>query len=171
MKSISAWCFAVLLSLWAAQAYAQVESDVPTDITSDRMNYQQDKQRIVFEGNVTVVRPDLNLWSDTLTVYFAAQSAQGVQDDPAGDIEKIVAEGNVRIEREGRVGTCQVAVYDMIKQVIVMEGNPVLMDGKNRVQGQRITFYLADNRSEVTGGDKERVKARFFTPPEEAQDR
>jgi lipopolysaccharide export system protein LptA len=75
----------------------------------------------------------------------------------------------VRLEREGRVGTCARAVFDMEQQLITMEGDPVLEDGKNRISGKVIRFHLADNRSEVIGDGNERVKATFFTPERQGQ--
>jgi lipopolysaccharide export system protein LptA len=161
---ITAW---MLISAPAAVAAAE-SAQVPTDITSERMTYLQQGQKVIFEGRVKVIRPDFHLTSDRLTVFF--QPAQGQAEGNGtlaagtGDIKRIEAQGSVSLVKDGRTGTCSRAVFDMEKQLITMEGDPVIQDGKNRISGTLIRFHLADNRSEVIGDKGERVKATFFTP-------
>jgi lipopolysaccharide export system protein LptA len=141
---------------------------VPTDITSERMTYLQQGQKVVFEGQVKVIRPDFTLSSDLLTVYFESSKEGGEGNGTlpvgSGNIKRIEAEGGVRLEKDGRTGLCSRAVFDLEKQLITMEGDPVIQDGKNRISGTLILFHLTDNRSEVVGERGERVKATFFTP-------
>jgi lipopolysaccharide export system protein LptA len=138
----------------------------PTRIESDSMRYDQAAGTVVFEGKVRVKRTDFLLWSNTLTVHFAPQAKgkAGAAPTEAGKIEKIVARGAVRIEREGKVGTCETATYLAQEGLFSMEGNPVLQDGPNTVTGQVVKLYFKDNRSEVLGGEGKRVEATFSTP-------
>jgi lipopolysaccharide export system protein LptA len=154
------------LLLSAQVVLGSESSQVPTDITSERMTYLQQDQKVIFEGEVKVTRPDLILTSDLLTVFFTPSEGRTEEGATAGagEIRRIEAEGRVRLERDGRIGLCARAVYDLEKQLITMEGDPVIQDGKNRISGTLIHFHLADNRSEVIGTSEERVKATFFTP-------
>lgn len=146
--------------VWAAQ-------DVPVKITSDTMTYTQKGDQVVFKGSVYVIRQDIELWSNTLTVLLeknegADNATQGVVDEQ-GSIKKIIAQGNVRIKADkGRTGTCGKATYEADKDLLTMEDNPVLMEGANKIQGEVIKLYIKENRSEVLGG-KGRVEAIFNT--------
>jgi len=146
--------------VWAAQ-------DVPVKITSDTMTYTQKGDQVVFKGSVYVIRQDIELWADTLTVLLekkegADNATQGVVDEQ-GSIKKIIAQGNVRIKADkGRTGTCGKATYEADKDLLTMEDNPVLMEGANKIQGEVIKLYIKENRSEVLGG-KGRVEAIFNT--------
>lgn len=146
--------------LWAAQ-------DVPVKITSDTMTYTQKGDQVVFKGSVYVIRQDIELWSDTLTVLLekkesSKNATQSVVDEQ-GSIKKIIAQGNVRIKADkGRTGTCGKATYEADKDLLTMEDNPMLMEGANKIQGEVIRLYIKENRSEVMGG-KGRVEAIFNT--------
>ncbi|MDY0226105.1 MAG: LptA/OstA family protein [Desulfomicrobium apsheronum] len=147
--------------LWAAET-------VPVKITSDTMTYTQKGDQVIFTGSVYVIRQDIQLWSDTLTVLLekkdgAKNATQGVPDEQ-GAIKKIIAKGNVRIKADkGRTGTCGKATYEADKDLLTMEDSPMLMEGANKIQGEVIKLYIKENRSEVLGG-KGRVEAIFNTP-------
>ena len=132
---------------------------VPTTITSSRMDYNANNQTVIFLGNVYVKRPDFELWSEKMTVYLdksekskegSPQAAEGME---AGDIDRIVAEKNVRLKSENNSGTCDKATYYAKEDKFVMEGRPVLRDTKqSTVSGRTIVHYLSTNRSQVHGG-------------------
>ncbi len=152
-----------LLALCAAPAPA-ADVQVPTKITSEKMRYSQDGGSVIFEGKVHVQRPDMRIWARTLTVRFAPGAKGGAASGDPGQIETIVAKGAVRLEREGKTGTCETATYQVAPGVLVMEGEPELNDGDNRITGRVIRLYLKDNRSEVEGGGGKQVEAIFMTP-------
>lgn len=130
---------------------------VPTTINSGRMDYDANAQTVLFSGSVHVKRPDFELWSDKMTVYLdgsgAAQSENsnlGGAGMEAGDIDRIVAEGNVRMKSEDRQGTCKKATYYAKEDRFVMEGSPMLKDNKqSTITGSAIVHYFSTNRSEV----------------------
>lgn len=168
-------CAALLLALAVVPVRAQGKpeaQDAPTNITADRLTYSQDRDVVIFEGKVHVIRGAMQIWSDKLTAYLepqadAAGAEQGATPEPglASDdakIRSVVAVGNVRMRNEGREGFCGKATYHVAEGVLVMEENPVIIDGRNKVVGEVIRFYSQTNRSEVLGG-KKRVEAVFFT--------
>lgn len=158
---------------WAAPQTAppRPEKDVETRITSDQLTYIAEKQRIVFEKNVHVDRPDFRLWADRLTVLLKPPKDGQAKTDTrkgglpegmaAGDVDRIIAERNVRMESQGRTGTSDKATYTIDDGVLLMEGNPRLTDGDNTVTGETIRYFTEENRSEVKGGSKKRVEAVF----------
>ena len=66
--------------------------------------------------------------------------------------------------REGREGKCGKVTYYVDKELIVMEQDPVLSEGKNTVSGQKINFYVRENKSEVIGSEASPVKVHLSSP-------
>lgn len=130
------------------------------------MNYEAEKNLIIFRGNVIVVRAEFNLWSDILYVYLKPSDTQDSSDgDPmagmkSGDIDRLVAEHNVRMKYNTNTGTCKKAIYETGKALLTMYGDPILKDGASSVSGEEIRYYMNEDRSEVIGG-KKRVEAFF----------
>lgn len=179
-----------LIASAADKTQKAAEGDLPTTITASKMRYDANKQQVVFEGNVKVRRPDFDLDSNKLTIFFQKKTqpktaltkkspsgetpngkapSENVTDDPlstmgAGDIDKLIAEGKVLMVRDGRTGTCEKITYYVPKELIVMEGSPVLKEKDNSVTGQIINFYVKENRSEVLGGSNAPVQVRFTSP-------
>jgi lipopolysaccharide export system protein LptA len=84
--------------------------------------------------------------------------AQGME---AGEIDRIVAEGNVRMKSDGRRGTCERATYFARQDKFVMEGAPRLQDSKQSViTGSTIVHYFSNNHSEVLSN----AGVIFYTP-------
>lgn len=158
---------ALLFSSLCAPVWAAPSNAVPTDIKADHMAYDADQKNVVFTGNVHVKRPDFELWSKTLTVYFkpsGKKKVEGeggtVQDMSAGEIDRIVARDNVIMKSDGKEGRCEVATYHTSNDTFVMEGSPNLREKDNVLRGSKIIHHMAANKSEVQGG----VQANFVTP-------
>jgi len=108
-----------------------------------------------------VARQDNSIqYADRMEVYTDAKTKS---------IERVVSTGNVRIiTRDCRMGTAHRAEYYDAEQRVVLIGNARVWREDNVVTGERITIYLAEDRSLVEGGKQERVKAIFYPS---AQDR
>jgi|GEM_PF-580657 len=147
------------------------DTSVPTKIQSERMTYDANKRTVVFSGSVHVARPDLEMWSDDLTIYLKPEKPKE-EGKPgsapagmgAGEVERLVSSGHVRMKADTRTGTCERAEYDVDKGILVMTGDPFLKDGENTITGEVIRYYSNEQRSEVTSGSKRRVEAVFTGP-------
>jgi lipopolysaccharide export system protein LptA len=149
----------------AAAAPARTMSGVPTTIQSASMEYDASGQTVVFLGDVHAVRPDFELWSKKLTVYLKKKNAQtaspsGVGNMEAGDVDRLVAEGAVRLKSKDRSGECEKATYFVDAHKVIMEGSPVLRDPDTTLRGSVITHFIEANRTQVGGT----VNATFQTP-------
>ncbi|MDR0338680.1 MAG: LptA/OstA family protein [Desulfovibrio sp.] len=153
----------------AMGAESDASKKIPTTITSGRMDYDANAQLVHFIGNVHVIRPDFELWSEKMTVFLEkkgegdpAASDLGGAGMQAGDIDRIVAEGKVRMKSEDRRGTCKKATYYSKDDRFVMEGNPVLTDAKQNVISTRQTIehYFSTNRSGMPSGGS----ITFYSP-------
>jgi lipopolysaccharide export system protein LptA len=146
----------------------------PVRITSDKLVYNQAGNAVVFEGNVHATHGAMSLWSTKVTAYFtdkakakAKDKSQTGGDDMAEKIERIVADGNVRMVANKNEGQCATLTYFVAEGMMRMDGNPILKEGQNTVRGDVIKFYVRENRSEVLSGKERRVEAIFYSPSSE----
>ena len=135
-------------------------SRIPVKISSDRMTYDESGKVVSFVGNVVAEHGKLTLWADRLSAYLASKTDKKFSAD---SVDRIVAEGNVKVKKESTEGTCGMLTYFVDRQLLRMEDQPLLQDGPNSLAGEIINFHIKENRSEVEGG-KQRVKAIFMTP-------
>ena len=135
----------------------------PIDIVSDRLDAYRDKDLVQFSGNVVATQGERVIQSDTLALYFKkkTEGAGAAAGDAAkaGDIDRIVAKGNVRITENERIVTGEQAVFHSDEQRIVVTGNPVMREGNNVITGDRVVVLLNENRGIVEGTTGKRVTA------------
>ncbi|SIN78852.1 LptA/OstA family protein [Halodesulfovibrio marinisediminis] len=157
-----------LLTITGTAVMAEPAKD-DVKVTSEKMTYSADGQTVVFTGNVIVRHPQADMWANKVTVYLqsdknAPKSKEASGINP-GKIEKIISEGNVRIKMEkDRRGTCDKATYTLKDELLVMTGSPKLSEGKNTITGNKIKFWVKENRSEVLGSSSQPVEAIFSAP-------
>lgn len=128
-----------------------------TVITSDRLTFDYEKHFAVFEQNVKVTDPDMQLESDKLTVKF----------DEEGKAETIKADGRVTIQQADKTAKSAVATYEVATGKIVLAGKPRVTRGRDVLEGDVITFWRNENRMVC------QPKARLVIFPEKggAEDR
>lgn len=141
-------------------------ANVPVDVTADNMVYSADSSTVVFHGKVEAVRGEFKMWSDELTLYLKNDKAGNAKKDAAdamdpGELDRIVAEKNVRFQNGTQNGTARKATYHAGSSTLVLEGDPILYDGDNSIRGSVIRYYVNENRSVVEGSPKQRVHAVF----------
>lgn len=122
----------------------------PIEITADRLNADSASDSVTFEGNVQARQADVTLFADRLVAEYSRKDR---------NIEKITAEGNIRVVQGDKVARSARAVFYNLEQRIVLSGEAVLAQGENTLQGDTVTIYLRENRSVVTGGKGGRVRA------------
>jgi len=130
----------------------------PVTIRANKLEFDYRSRVLTYRGTVSVTQADLTLRSDLLRVTLDPEARQPVQ--------KIEAEGAVRIAKGGREATGGRAVFDQKKRTVTLSDNATLRDGPNEVAGERVVVYLDEERSVVEGGDQ-RVRAVLFPPENE----
>lgn len=163
MKKIILAFLAALFCTTAAVAAPLADSGLPVDITADSMVYDADKNNVVFQGKVEATRGDFKMWSEMLTLYLKSDDKEkkGPAGMEGGDLDRIVAEKNVRFKNGPQTGTASKATYFAGRNILVLEGNPILHDGDNSIRGSVIRYFVDENRSVVEGSSKQRVHAVF----------
>lgn len=117
-------------------------------ITSDISDYDREAGVVMFEGHVVVqYADDYTMCSDRLFMFLSKEN----------ELSRVVADGDVSITNDTRVGTCAMATYRRRRNEVEMFGNgkdfPArLVDaGENasELEGERIKFWLDSEQVEV----------------------
>jgi lipopolysaccharide export system protein LptA len=137
-----------------AQGPVGIDRNSPVTIDADLLENLQKEGLVVFTGNVVANQNSSRHYSDRMEVYL----------DAKGDgIVRTVSSGNVKIiTKDCKIGTAKRAEYYDAEQRVVLVGNARVWQEDNVVTGERITIFLAEDRSVVEGGKQERVKAVFY---------
>jgi lipopolysaccharide export system protein LptA len=131
----------------------------PILITSDRMEVDRQKNILMYQGQVVATQGDMTMRSDKLTTYF---------DPDLQQIKQAIAEGKlVQVTQGDRVATGTKAVFDGVSQTMTMTGNPMMRQGNSQISGEKIIYYMVEDRMIVESGKNRRVEGTIF--PEELQ--
>jgi len=117
---------------------------------------------VIFTGHVVATKENFILHSDKLKVFYNKTQGKKQGNETKRVIKKIVALGHVRISKGKRVGIGQKAVYDKAAEKITITGAAQVWEGVNRVSGNRIIFFLNEDRSVVEGDAKTKVQAIVY---------
>lgn len=141
----------------------------PMVIKSNSLVVDDSKRLITFSGNVTAERDDFIIYCDKMLVYYEKSQTNTSTNMMGSRITRIVADGNVKINRKaGGEALSRHAEYYEGQNRIVLTGEPMVKQGKDFVQGDKITIFLKENRSIVEGSQEKRVKAVIY-PKREAK--
>ena len=149
LKSFLAVCL-LLLALVPAAFAAPASSKEPLKIKSDSLHADNEKRTATFEGKVVARQGELTLYADRLVISYSAEGKE---------LSRVEAFGNVRILQPPRQASGAHALYDPKESRITLDGSPKVTQGGDVISGKLITYYVNEQRSEVTGGPNERVEA------------
>jgi lipopolysaccharide export system protein LptA len=166
---------AALLVLAPTAADAQTGkhgSNLPIEITADRLEVVQPQRIATFTGNVDAVQGDMVLSADLLRVFY---NGNGDSQDAAGagpgggSIRRIEAEGNVFLSSPTQTAQGERGIYDVASDQMTLNGSVVLTQGDDVIRGDRLEVDLASGHSRVLaaaptsadGAKPQRVRALF----------
>jgi lipopolysaccharide transport protein LptA len=138
---------AAVWALCATAATAALEDDGrsleaspdATVITSDKLTFDYIKKFALFENNVVVNDPRMQMSANRLTIVFTED----------GGAQTIKAEGKVLLTQEDKKARADMATYDVVSGRIVLAGGPPqVMQGRNILEGEVITFWRDQQRVE-----------------------
>ena len=131
---------------------------LPIFVTADRMEVDHRQRTVFFEGKVNTKRADFSMDSDDLEVFDSGEKNSR--------ISKIIARGNVRLDRGGKVATGDKAIYYERERKFLLTGHAKAWENQNVVAGSRMEIYLDEDKSVVLGDGKEQVEVTIY--PREA---
>jgi len=130
------------------------DKNAPVVVDADSLDSFQKQGLAIFKGNVIARQNNSVQYADKMEVYT---------DSKTDRVERVVSTGNIRIiTRDCRMGTAERAEYYDAEQRVVLIGNARVWRDADVVTGERITIFIAEDRSVVEGGKQERVKAIFY---------
>lgn len=138
----------------------------PMVITANSMEAFINEQRVVFSGNAKVTQGKSVFKSDRLILHYREadqkENKGAIHREKAGNMEKIEAQGNVYLNHDQRIVTGDEALYLRDSHQIIMTGNATLREGKNFIKGDKVIFFLNENRGFVEGDKQHKVKAVIY---------
>ena len=158
------------LACWVQASQAKLPESVSSEdihITSDRLVIDNQARAAEFSGRVRAVQGTFVINSDSLKIYYRTTEEAGTTlSEDSDSIERIVAQGNVKILMDEKVATTSEAEYRTDTQVLVLSGpGSKIVSENNSITGSKITFYRVDERVIVEGQADKRVEAQFFSNP------
>ncbi len=168
LGGLRCWIVGGALLLTVASAAAQTDAPANADEKSPSKKIHITSQRLIsdhagniaeFVGDVHASQGDTQITADSLKIFFSSKSDTG-DASPAQSLDKLVATGNVEIKFDNRLAVARQAVYITAQRVLILNGpGASVTSGENTIAGETITFYRADGRFTVEGGDNGRVTA------------
>ncbi len=164
------------VAMVAALAFAQPaaaqlsEGGGPVSYSADNLEYFDAERRLVLTGDVDVVQNDARLRSDRLTLFFSQSSAPvapqpGADGQPAGlgsgDIQRMIAEGEVYFVRPAQSARGNRAVYEVADDSVTFSGNVVVASEENVIRGDTMVLQIGTRRTTVRPNAGGRVRGVF----------
>jgi lipopolysaccharide export system protein LptA len=164
MKSfaLAAGVFAVA-ALGASNAHAQLsENGGPVSYSADNLEYFDAEHRLVLTGDVDIVQNDARLRADHITLYFS-QSTGGTEAQglASGDIERMIAEGEVYYVRPSQSARGNRAVYEVNQDSVTFSGNVVVASDENIIRGETLVLQIGSRRTTIRPDASGRVRGVF----------
>ena len=161
---------------WAGPAHAQLsESGGPVSYSADNLEYFDSERRLVLTGDVDIVQADARLRADRLTLIFsqssgAAPAAEGAAPGlGSGDIERMIAEGEVFFVRPQQSARGNRAIYDIASDNVTFTGNVVVASADNIIRGETLVLAIGSRRTIIRPQSGGRVRGVFV--PSNSQNR
>ena len=132
----------LITGLFLAALLAGGTRAASTEITAERLDFNYEEHRAVFQDNVRVVDPEMEMTCSTLTVHFT----------PGGGVKTIEARGEVEIVQENRRAEAGRVTYDAESGEFVLRDDPKVMRDQDVLEGELIRFWRDENRMVCESG-------------------
>ena len=127
----------------------------PVAITSPRLAYNDAERKVVLDGGVTAKGGDVTMTGRKMVVFLKSRSQTSEPSDGVtpGQVDHIVAEGDVVITQPARRATGERLEYVAVDDKFVLTGGPPsIFDAEHgQITGDSLTFFRRDDRVLVEG--------------------
>jgi lipopolysaccharide export system protein LptA len=151
-------------ALSAPAAHAQLsENHGPVSYSANNLEYFDGERRLVLTGDVDIVQNDARLRADRITLFFSqstgnAQQGQGLA---SGDIQRMIAEGEVYYVRPTQSARGNRAVYEVANDSVTFTGNVVIASNENVIRGDTLVLNISNRRTVIRPTQGGRVRGVF----------
>lgn len=116
------------------------KSGQPVEIRSDRLEIALAKRRVLFAGHVVAQQAERVIYADQVEAFY----------NETGELLRLRAWGNVKMTGEGALATGEELELDNVQSRLTLTGNPRVIQARQMIRGEKMTFYLQENRLEIT---------------------
>jgi lipopolysaccharide export system protein LptA len=147
----------------AGNAHAQLSSSGgPIAYSADNLEYKDNERQLVLTGDVDVTQNDARLRADKLTLYFKEGGQSGAAGGVgSGDIDRIVAEGQVFYIRPQTKARGDHAVYVTDQDQVTFTGNVVVASDDNVIRGNTLVLQISAGTTTIKPDAGKRVQGVF----------
>lgn len=147
---------ALLLALTlAGLALPAVAQENPVKVTADTFVVNESKSSATFSGNVVVVRADLTVWADEVTVLYT--------EGGTSTIRSMTATGHVRLKTSEQDATGDRATFNPTTQILTLSGNVKVVNATGTLNGPELVLNLAEGTTTFSSEGGGRVTGVFVT--------
>jgi len=169
---IGALCALIFVFFWlqmSAAASTPIDTSTKKDenkkirITADKLIAAVDAGEIEFIGNVKATQANTVITADRLKIFYTPDTigSQTPTLKPES-IEKIIAQGRVKILHDEIIAETDMAEYTIKSAVLVLTGERSnVSQGGHSISGTKFTLYRSAGKITVESNEKNRVKAVF----------
>ena len=108
----------------------------PTTVTSDSLEFDYKSWIALFIGNVVVTDPEFVLKADRMILFF----------ENTNDVKRVDCVGNVDMTSDDIRAQCGRATYTRENARIILQDQPMVSKGEQRLTGESISIWLNDER-------------------------
>ncbi len=153
---------AAFAAVGAAPAYAQLsDQNGPVSYSADNLEYFDAEKRLVLTGEVDIVQNDARLRANEVTLYFANAGQTAATGLASGDIERMIAIGDVYYVRPTQQARGDRAVYETAADTVTFTGNVVVAGDDNVLRGDTMVLRIKGGTSTMRPRDGQRVRGVF----------
>jgi lipopolysaccharide export system protein LptA len=149
-------------------ARAQLSSQGgPISYSADNLEYADNDRTLVLTGNVDLLQNDARLQASKLTLYFekGAKDPSGTNAMGSGQIQRIVATGDVHYVRPKQKARGDEAVYQASTDTVTFSGNVVISNDDNVLRGETLVLQIGSGRTTLKPADKPGERIRGVLRP------
>ena len=131
------------------------------EIISDELEWNEKEKIAYARGNASAEQKDKKLTADELIVHLSKDNKNTNNNN---EIVMIEAIGNVIFSSKEDKATGNNAVYNIVKNNIIIDGNVILKRKENIMQGEHLEMDLNTGVSSISNGKEgEKVRMLFST--------
>ena len=137
----------------------------PIAIGADRLEVIDAEGVAIWSGRAEAIQGDSRLRADVIRTYSARRQGAGGGTSMGGDMERMVASGNVYFVTPTQVIRGDDATYTSSSDTIVVTGDVILTQDENVLTGSRLTVQVGSGRAVLDGASTEagrRVRGVFY---------
>nr|WP_218958550.1 lipopolysaccharide transport periplasmic protein LptA [Thalassovita aquimarina] len=121
---------------------ARQDSDLPVEVSADKLSVSQKDGTATFTGNVVITQGDMILNAPSVLVVYKEDESK---------ISRLEASGGITMVSGEDAAEAQSAEYDIDAGTVLLLGSVLLSQGPNVMSGDRITINLDAGTAQVGG--------------------